>query len=244
MDVIVRHLTFDSRGTPHGSEQDILGLDGERAAVHHIVIEHCTGRASGDGVFDIWGRVHDVTIAWNLICDTETALHLSTGDRNLARERIVFHHNVFARNNERQIRIRHANHNIEFLNNLVYGWGGMDWGGSGLQIAYDAGEVNPSLAVVGNIFRHVPARTNKPTEAVIWERGPDEGRVWFRDNRLPVDEHDANSNSAEWPLRSGIALTPMDRLATDLREHVGPCHRSAADQRLLDEIARSQSADK
>jgi hypothetical protein len=58
--IVIRHLSFDATGTPHGSEKDILGLDGERSAVHHILIEHCTGRSSGDGVFDIWGRVHDV----------------------------------------------------------------------------------------------------------------------------------------------------------------------------------------
>lgn len=34
--IIIRHLAFDATGTPHGSEKDILGLDGESAPVHHV----------------------------------------------------------------------------------------------------------------------------------------------------------------------------------------------------------------
>ncbi len=237
-DIIVRHLAFDDRGTPHGSEIDILGLDGERNPVHHVLIEHCLGRASGDGVFDVWGDVADVTIAWNLICDTETALHLSTGDLKQTRRRISFHHNLFARNNERQIRIRHAAADVEFVSNLVYGWGVMDWGGSGLHIAYDAGETNPSLAIVGNIFHFVPARTAKPDEGVRWERGPDEGRVYFRDNRVPPEEREADVGTAGDEPKLRAVPSPVDRLPALLLPSVGPRHRDPATAALIAEIAR------
>lgn len=232
-DVIIRHLSWDATGTPHGSEKDILGLDGERAPVHHIVIEHCTGRASGDGVFDVWGRVHDVSIGWNLICETETALHLSTGDLKQVRERITFHHNIFVKNNERQIRLRHANRDIEFINNLVFGWGWQDWGGSGLHIAYDAGEENPGIVVIGNIFRHVPQRTSKADEGVKWERGPDEGRVYFEGNVVDAAEVDAVSNTAR-PKLSRITPQSTQGLVATLVSKAGSKHRSAADQSLLD----------
>ncbi|MFN0079393.1 MAG: hypothetical protein ACKVY0_23250 [Prosthecobacter sp.] len=203
------------------------------AALSAEVIEHCTGRASGDGVFDVWGRVHDVSIGWNLICDTETALHLSTSDQKQVRERITFHHNVFVKNNERQIRLRHANRDIEFINNLVFGWGWQDWGGSGLHIAYDAGEENPNLAVIGNIFRHMPQRTSKPDEGVKWERGTDEGRVYFKDNLLDAAETDAVSNT-EKPKLFNVSIQPAKDLVKTLLTKVGPKHRSAADKALLE----------
>lgn len=235
-EIIIRHLAFDATGTPHGSEKDILGLDGEREAVHHVVIEHCTGRASGDGVFDVWGRVHDVSIGWNLICNTETALHLSTGDLKLVRERITFHHNIFAKNNERQIRIRHANREIEFINNLVFGWGWQDWGGSGLHIAYDAGEENPSLSVIGNLYHHVPQRTSKPDEGIKWERGDDEGRVYFEDNLINAAETEVVSNTKK-PSLSKVSIQPASSLVQKVLPIVGSKNRSVADKALLDEIA-------
>ena len=58
-----------------------------------------------------------------------TALHLSQD--STARERISFHHNVFARNNERQIRMRHQNGVLDFVNNVVYGWGWVGCSGAG-----------------------------------------------------------------------------------------------------------------
>lgn len=240
-EIIVRGLRFDARGTPHGSEKDILGLDGERAPVHHVLIENCTGNASGDGIFDVWGSVHDVTIAWNLITDTETALHLSTGDLKQTRERISFHHNLFARNNERQIRIRHANRDIEFFNNIVFGWGWHEWGGSGLHIAYDKGEINPSLAVIGNVFHFVPNRTAKPSEGIQWERGPDEGAVFFADNLLHLEEKDAISNISVQPKLSGVVIHSASSLAADLLPKVGVVHQNNSERELISKIGENLS---
>jgi pectate lyase len=234
-EIIVRHLAFDATGTPHGSEKDILSLDGERAAVHHVVIEHCTARASGDGAFDVWGCVYDVSICWNLICDTETALHLSCGDLSQVRERISFHHNLFAQNNERQVRLRHNCRDIEFINNFVFGWGWQEWGGSGLHIAYDAGEVNPSINVVGNVFRHVPQRTSKPDEGIKWERGSNEGEVWFANNIVDAAELDAVPNCPEPKL----SMKPQQAatLLPSLLKKAGSQHRRPQDSELLQRIA-------
>lgn len=180
--------------------------------------------------------MHDVSIGWNLLCNTETALHLSTGEIKQMRERITFHHNVFAKNNERQIRVRHANRDIEFINNLVFGWGWQDWGGSGLDIAYDTGEENPSLSVIGNIFHHVPQRTSKPDEGVKWQRGTNEGKVYFEDNLADSAETEAVSNTTK-PNLSKLAIQPAGDLAKTLLPAFGPKHRSASDKALLDEIA-------
>ncbi|MEJ2286736.1 MAG: hypothetical protein P8X85_24445, partial [Desulfobacterales bacterium] len=96
-DIIIHHLRMDGDATSHSNDGDIWGLDGESAPVYNIILDHITATASPDGCFDVWENVHDVTISWNLITDTITALHLSTGDESQVRQRFSIHHNVFAR---------------------------------------------------------------------------------------------------------------------------------------------------
>ncbi len=116
-DIIIRYLRMDGMAASHENAGDIWGLDGEAHPVYNIVIDHVTARAATDGIFDVWSDVHDVTMSYNLMLDTVTMLHLSTSDIAKKRERFSIHHNVFAGNNERQIRIRHDNNLIDYRNN-------------------------------------------------------------------------------------------------------------------------------
>ena len=125
-DIIVRYLRMDGQASTHLNAGDIWGLDGENDNVYNIVLDHISARAATDGIFDIYGNVRDVTISWSLMRDTITLMHSSTGDIAQTRERISFHHNVLANNNERQIRFRHDNQLIDYTNNVIYGWGWFD----------------------------------------------------------------------------------------------------------------------
>ena len=125
-DVVVQHLRVDGQANgAHTNRGDIFGMDGEDGPVYNVVIDHVTGTASSDGVFDLWGRVYNVTISWNLITDTVTALHFSRAEN--VRENVSIHHNVFARNNERQVRIKYDSR-LDFVNNVVWGWSWIDGG--------------------------------------------------------------------------------------------------------------------
>lgn len=217
--VILRYLRMDGMADgDHANAGDIWGLDGESNPVRHIVIDHVTGIASTDGVFDVWADVSDVTISHCLILDTVTALHLS-GPDGTRRERLTFHHNLFARNNERQIRMRHHSIDVELVNNVVYGWGWFEGGAAGLHLAYDDGEQNPSANVVGNVFHFVSGLSGDPDDALLFESGGAVGRLWFEDNVWPSGESDVDpttDRSLDVPAEhSVVRSTPAD-LADEL----------------------------
>ncbi len=238
-DIIINNLRMDGQASSHVNVGDIWGLDGESAPVYNVVIDHVTGIASTDGVFDFWEDVKDVTISWCLIVDTVTALHLSTDDVTQTRERISLHHNVFARNNERQIRIRHDNRSVDFVNNVIYGWGWFEGGGYGLGIQHDPGESNPSLNVIANVFHFVADLHGTEDDAVVFMRGADEGQVFFEGNVVPAGEADLASSGARIDIPGYAAVTtlPASELGTGVVPHVGTHFPTAGEQALLAEIA-------
>ena len=238
-DIIINNLRMDGQAGSHVNRGDIWGLDGESAPVYNVVIDHVTGIASTDGVFDFWEDVKDVTISWCLIVDTITALHLSSDDHSKTRERISFHHNVFARNNERQIRIRHDNREVDFVNNVIYGWGWMEGGGYGLGIQLDPGENNPNLNVIANVFHFVTGLHGGEDDAVEFVRGTDEGQVFFEGNIVPSGEGDLVSSGARIVIPSHALVTelPASGLGTSVVPNVGTHFPTADELALLAEIA-------
>ncbi len=238
-DVILTHLRMDGQAVDHANEGDIWGIDGEAAPVSNVILDHITAIGATDGVFDMWEDVSNVTVSWCLVADTVAALHLSTGDIAVARDRVSFHHNVFAGNNERQIRIRHASTDIDYRNNVVYGWGWFEGGAAGLHIAYDAGETNPSLNVVANAFVFVPGTAGAENDAIVFERGPDEGNVFFADNLVPAGEGDDVSTGPELAVPKWASVTqyPVADLGTAVVPAVGTHYPTAAEVARLEGIA-------
>ena len=237
-DIIIHHLRMDGQASGHTNDGDIWGLDGESAPVYNIILDHITAMASTDGIFDIWEDVHDVTISWNLITDTVAACHLSTGDTDKARRRISIHHNVFAHNNERQIRMRHNNQLIDFVNNVIYGWGWMESGASGLHIAYDSGETNPSANVVNNVYHYVSGLSGSQDSAIIFESGSSVGDVYFSGNLLPGGENDAVSTSGQLSIPSSaqVTLYAADTLRNSVVPYVGTHYPLPDEQQLLGDV--------
>lgn len=238
-DIIVHNLRHIGPGGHSNSTADVWGLDGQANEVYNIVLDHITAQASNDGVFDLWGRVRDVTISWNLITDTVAALHLS--ETNTTRERISFHHNVFARNNERQIKVRHLNQDLDFVNNVVYGWGWMTAGASGLH--FDTSTVAPAssypkMNVEGNVYHYVTGLAGGPDDAIIRSVS---GQVYFAGNIFPSGERDASSSSARHPIPAAAAVTQYSAatLGSTVVRCVGTMQRTATEQSLLDTISRA-----
>lgn len=236
-DIIIRYLRMDGQATAHTNTGDIWGLDGEAAPVYNVILDHITARAATDGVFDIWAEVHDVTISWNLITDTVTALHLS--EASTVRERISIHHNVFAQNNERQIRIKYDSR-VDFVNNVVYGWGWMECAGRGLNIDTEF-TTDPTLNVINNLFHDVVSTPCAgPDGAIVYTtNGVDTTQVYMEGNIVPAGENDTASTMAipmDVPAYAVVTTYPADSLATDVVPHVGTHFRTAGEQSLLDEI--------
>ncbi len=227
-DVIVHHLRNVGDGGHSDSANDIWGLDGDDGEVYNVIIDHITGSAANDGVFDIYGNVRDVTISWNLIKDTETALHLSQEDD--VRARISLHHNVFARNSERQIRMRHHNELIDFVNNVIYGWQS-----AGLDIATNIGVSNdefPKLNVENNYYFADGADAG---DAIVRDI---DGQIFFSGNVFPSAEDDDFSTATRWAIPTYAQVTT--HAASTLGDTVVPCvgtHYPTTDEAdLLDEV--------
>lgn len=233
-DVVVHHLRHIGDGGHSNSANDIWGLDGDDGEVYNVIIDHITGTAANDGVFDIYGNVRDVTISWNLITDTETALHLS--QENDVRARISLHHNVFARNNERQIRMRHHNELIDFVNNVIYGWGWLSGGGAGLDIATNVGVSNdefPKLNVENNYYLAANGSAGRAIERDI------PGQIFFSGNVFPSGETDQYSTAPRWEIPAYAQVTTY--AASTLGDMVVPCvgthYPTSDEQDLLNEVS-------
>lgn len=237
-DVIIHHLRMVG-ATTEQEGADIWGIDGEANPVSRIIIDHVTASGGQDGIFDLWSDVDDVTLSWNLMIDTAKMMHSSTNDIALARDRVSIHHNVFARNNERQIRIRHSSAQIDYVNNVVWGWGFFEGGAAGLHVAYDEGEVNPSLNVVGNVFHFVDGLDGDAGDAIIWETGASVGTIFFDGNLVPDGEMDDVSNGDPQVIPAEAAVTTYEAstLAQDVVPWVGTHYPTPDEVALLDEIA-------
>lgn len=237
-DVVIHHLRMVG-ATVEEEGADIWGIDGEANPVSRIIIDHVTASGGQDGIFDLWSDVDDVTLSWNLMIDTAKMMHGSTNDITLTRDRVSIHHNVFARNNERQIRIRHHSEQIDYVNNVVWGWGFFEGGAAGLHVAYDEGEVNPSLNVVGNVFHFVDGLDGDPEDAIIWETGASVGTIFFDDNVVPRGEMDdvSNGNPQEIPAEAAVTTYEASTLAENVVPWVGTQYPTPDEIALLEEIA-------
>jgi pectate lyase len=238
-DVILRHLRMIGQRIEQEGI-DIWGLDGEAHPVYNIILDHLTAVAAQDGVFDIWGRVYNVSISWNLIMDTSAALHLSRAED--IRENISFHHNVFARNRERQIRIKYDSR-ADYVNNVVYGWGWGGCGAAGLNID-TSHTVDPTINVVGNVFHYVSdTGCGGPDDAIVYSgNGTDAATVFMRDNIVPAQERDA-AGTVETPMPipayAQVTIYPPSSLGDTVAPCAGVAHKTPSEQALLEQVSRA-----
>jgi hypothetical protein len=116
----------------------------------------------------------------------------------------------------------------------------MEGGGYGLGIIYDAGEPNPELNVVGNVFHYVEDLNGDEDDAILFEQGADNGAVYFEGNLVPTGETDDTlSTSGPLPIPADAQVTTYgaETLGENVVPHVGTHFRTDDEQDLLDEVA-------
>ena len=229
-DIIIHHLRMDGQGTTNENAGDIWGLDGGDTPVSNVVIDHVTALASTDGVFDLYREVSDVTLSWNLILDTSAAMLVKYGRK----DRISIHHNVFAGNNERQPQLAHEIYQMDYVNNVVYGWGWTGYG-YGLRIADFGGPDDyPTLNVENNVYHYVSGHS---VETSAIQRYKD-GKIYFGGNIFPAAETDDYSTSTQHVIPAYAEVTKY--AATTLGDTVVPFagthYPTQEEQDLLAEI--------
>lgn len=195
-DVIVTHLRFI--GMSGGASSEILRIDGGFAPIHNVVISHVSALQTKRGALDVVGAVSDVTLSWNLIRGnvSSTSFHPEV---HVVR-RISVHHNVFADNNEGQVKL-HANVlDVDYVNNVVFGWGSVEKGASGIFIVHAAGQPHASANIEKSVFHWVQGYFGDGDSAIVFGEGASAGSFYFAGNTLPSTELDAVSTVARLPI--------------------------------------------
>lgn len=266
-DVIVRHLRFMGlwqTGGPHLNNAATIAIDGDANPDHvaaRIVLDHVTSRNATDGGPDIWGEVRDVTIQWSFFFHSwhpTTISHYPAPYQ--VRQRISMHHNLYAKNGERNPQIRADVRDLDYVNNVVYDWGFFGEGaGYGVRVRNEAGEPKVNANIVANAF--VPGAV-RPGWALVFgdvpgadasdggpAGAPAEGTVvtttllgelWVSGNILPPENQDQYSTIAQplpVPPAAEVTTYPATALRDQMLPYVGMLYRSAEEEAIVAELA-------
>ena len=271
-DVIVHHLRFQGlylRGANAGkNDTAYLAIDGDAKPDHiarNIVVDHVSVLNATDSGLDIWGEVSDVTVSWCLIANSFHPCTVSFYPAPFQkRRRISMHHNVWARNGERNPQLRADVADFDYVNNIVYDWGHGLGGGYGVRIKNNANEPKVNGNFVNNYFL---AGVAAPDWGLVYgtepgrdadDRGPAAsppqgtvvttsamGKLWVAGNILPAANKDQYSTiAAPNPVPESARVTTFPAL--ELRDRVVPevglRYRDPNEQAMLSEMAGRMQA--
>lgn len=245
-DVIMRYLRFDGNCPPGDATgaADIFSIYGAHELASRIIFDHITATNSDDGIFDMTNSVNDVTISWCLIKDTEVAVLLSYGKR----ERISLHHNLFARNNERQPYMTDETSYFDMVNNVIYGWGWIENGDHGLWVQSDAAEATPNnVNVENNVFHLEDGGTGygDADNAIMFVGGGDIGTFYFNGNVVPNGEGNNVSTGSQFEIAEANQVTMYDAntLGNTVVPYVGTHYPTQDEIDLLDAASKAIGGD-
>lgn len=230
-DVIVNNIRAIGRG---GSIEanDLWELDGSSGApVHNVILDHLTMQAAGDGNVDIYGDVYNVTLSNSLITDSIQGHHFSQASG--LRERISIYGNVYARLNERQPRIRYNTRQLDYVGNVIYGWGWFEGGAAGMHI--DVGNGDPSANVENNTYLYVSGLSGNQDEGLKIDDLS--GSWFFANNTWPSGESTGDTTSTSGRVSTvfqGIDYL-LPRTSADIL-NAGTHYKTADEQSLLQTI--------
>lgn len=196
-DIILRYLRFHglykSAADAGPNNMDFISIDGDSGPDHYahdIVVDHVTDLNVIDSGMDIWGEVSDVTVSWCLIANSYHPCTVSYYPAPFQkRRRISMHHNVWARNDERNPQFRADDADIDYVNNIIYDWGYWTGWGYGIRVKNEPGEPQVNANIVNNYFKPVHG---DPTAGLLYGLG---------------NGPDANDGGPLLPVPQGTVLT-------------------------------------
>lgn len=217
--------------------KDHWELDGGSGApIFNIVLDHLTMKSSSDGSVDIYGDVHDITLSNSLIWDSIQGQHFSRSSGE--RDALTVYRNVYAKINERQPRIRYNTTRLEFVNNVIYGWGWFEGGAGGMTVKVGGSQYSPSANIENNIYHYVSGLSGGPDNALIIDGEPF-GDWFFAGNDWPTGENDDVSTSGRIAIPTAAQVQRLS--TTALGDTVVPCagtqFANAEERDLLDTIS-------
>lgn len=241
-------------------------------AVRNIIVDHVTTRNAIDSGLDIWGDVENVTVQNSLIAYSfhpQTISHYRK-PKFKVRRNISIHHNIYARNNERNPQLRADVRSLDYVNNIVYDWGYWDRDekenhGYGIRIKnkWEPGEPKVSMNIVNNVF----IATRRPEWALVYGRnagseandeGPDEvlsqgtvylgsdmGGIYVAGNILPdenMDHYSTITAPLEIPEYAAVTTYSALSLADSVVPFVGTHYPLEDEEEIFEAITDSLSS--
>jgi hypothetical protein len=252
------------------NEGGVFGIDGDISPnfiAERIVIDHCTFRNAGDSGPDLWGELADVTVQWCLLFYNwhPTTVSHYPGPFQV-RRRVSMHHNVYAKNGERNPQMRADVRDFDYVNNIVYDWGYYSNGtwGYGLRVKNEPGEPKVNMNIVNNYFLlSGVAPHTRFSDALTYglsagpdanESGPSSpvaqgtlvtnsgmGDIWCLGNVLPaqnVDHYSTISAPLNIPGWAQVTTWPATSLEAEVLPYAGTHYRTAEETGLINEIAQ------
>lgn len=259
-DVILRHLRIfvgDRPSNTKAQDRDGLALVGsEGRPLHNVIVDHCAIEGGIDENVSTNGVVSDVTISNSIIANSLNNSQHSKGQHGKAMligdnsKRITVVNSLFAHNHDRNPRVK-PGASIEFVNNVVYNWGGTTgWNvfnisGSGK----DTDDEAPVLAIIhGNVYVDGPdGRGDIP---LLYPRSIVPGSKVFLADNIPPSAKTGKRGKAEPELPADVlvdkfpfaptitqALPPREAFEYVL-SHVGPhpANRTEHERKLIEEV--------
>ena len=167
-DVVIRYLRL--RPGPHPCADPGESSDGivvYKRGTHHVVVDHCSISWAVDENISLYDDAHHITFSWNIVSEGlshsthaegehSKGAHLS-GERT---DRISFHHNLLAHNNDRNP--QPTNPGVaDIRNNVVY-----DYGKNAALTSNSHGKTHFNF--VGNYFRPGPSSDRSEYELDVY----------------------------------------------------------------------------
>ncbi len=235
-DIIINNIRAVGNGIKTETK-DIWELDGSSGApIYNIILDHLTMTASSDGSVDMYGDVYNITLSNSLLTDNLVSQHYS--ESSTSRDGISVYRNVYARNNERQPKIRYQTTRVDYVNNVVYGWGWIEGGAAGLTLQIGGSQYTPSGNIENNIHHYVAGLHGSEDDALFID-GTLYGDWYFSGNRWPAGENDNVSTSAQVaiPAEYKVIRLAVSSLADNVVPCVGTHFATAAERQLLSTIS-------
>jgi pectate lyase len=177
-DIIVRYIRvhglMDKNADTSLNHAGTIGLHGSSAnPLKNVILDHVTTRDAVDSGMDIWGEIYNVTIQYCLIAYSNHPQTIShyRGNGFRKRRKISIHHNIYARNSERNPQLRADVRIVDYVNNIVYDWGyWSEHEGYGVRVKnkWEPGEPKVTMNIINNVF--IP--TKRPSWALVYGKYP------------------------------------------------------------------------
>lgn len=267
--IILTHLRIVGTHTP-GTEppgnEAVLGIDGDTppdGLAHDIVFDHLTISNAPGGGPDLWGEIRDVTVSYCLVYDSWSGTSVSYfgGSSFFVLQRISLHHNAYVDNQKHNPQFRADVRDLDFVDNVVVGWSGMDeQDGGGLRIRASPGEPAVDANLVDNFYDS----EQRPQWAIVYGEMPGPmdgdggpaapasqgavvtgtslGSLWVAGNRFPsgtVDQFSTVDGPLEVPADAQVQVWPAEELVDATLPWVGVRDRTSTDRAKLDRAIAS-----